>query len=71
MLEDVISVGLNLAGAYLVCGAVFAVAFLTRGIHLLDSSAQGTRLGFKAIIFPGVLLLWPVLLFKWIKYKRQ
>ena len=50
---------------YLIAGAVFAIAFLLRGIYVVDETAKGGSIGFKLIITPGVIVLWPVLLFKW------
>lgn len=31
---------------------------------LLDANTIGSSIGFKLIIFPGILALWPILLFK-------
>jgi hypothetical protein len=54
-----------MAGAYVAAGAVFAVAFLTWGVSRIDPVARQGTLGFRLIILPGVMALWPVLLFKW------
>jgi hypothetical protein len=53
-------------GAYAVLGAAFAVPFLARGIERLDSGAHGSSWGFRLIVFPGVVALWPLLLRRWI-----
>jgi hypothetical protein len=55
--------------AYLAMGVLFAIAFLAKGIHKVDDSAQGTGLGFKLILIPGIAVFWPVLLNKWRKAK--
>lgn len=56
-----------LAFIYIIAGAVFAVAFLLRGIYVIDETAKGGSIGFKLIILPGVIVLWPVLLRQWKK----
>lgn len=50
---------------YLVCGFIFVIPFITKGIEKVDEGAKGTGWGFKLIIAPGVIVLWPVLLKKW------
>lgn len=52
---------------YLLTGAVFAALFLWRGASLLDEAAKGISLKTRALLFPGSMALWPVLLSKWIK----
>jgi hypothetical protein len=48
-------------------GLAFAIAFLAQGVSRIDVHAAGTRLGFRLLIFPGVVALWPVLLNRWIR----
>jgi hypothetical protein len=55
--------GLAIYGAI---GFLFALVFLTFGIGRIDPSARGTGLGFRLVILPGVVLLWPLLLAQWI-----
>lgn len=52
---------------YVAIGLLFAIAFLARGISLVDGQAAGAGLGFRLIILPGVTALWPVLLHRWIR----
>jgi hypothetical protein len=56
---------LVVAGSYLALGAIFAVAFLARGVARIDPAAAGAPLGFRLILAPGVVALWPVLLRRW------
>ena len=56
--------------SYICCGILFAIAFLSKGITKTDEAAHGSGLGFKIIILPGVIALWPVLLIKWLKAKK-
>lgn len=51
--------------AYAFLGACFCAAFLVWGIHRLDPAAKVSTVGFRAIIVPGVLALWPLLLRRW------
>ena len=55
---------------YLFAGFVFAIFFLTKGVEKLDEAAHGSGWGFRLIIFPGTVALWPILLKKWIRIKR-
>jgi hypothetical protein len=52
---------------YAALGASFAVPFLIAGIHRVDSHADGSGLGFRLLIFPGVAALWPLLLVRWLR----
>jgi hypothetical protein len=53
------------AGAYVAAGLVFAAAFVTWGVRRIDAAARAGTLGFRLIILPGVVVLWPVLLIRW------
>ena len=66
-----------MAAVYLLAGSLFAVFFLTKGIGKIDTAAHGAGWGFRLIILPGTIVLWPVLLKKClparsggIKYKK-
>jgi hypothetical protein len=52
----------NLSGAYAAVGAVFAAGFLWRWVPRLDLAAAHATWGFRALVFPGVLMLWPLFL---------
>ena len=39
-----------------------AFAFLIRGVSRVDPHAEGSGIGFRSIIFPGVAAFWPFLL---------
>ena len=56
---------------YLAMGIVFAIAFLLKGIEKTDLAAHGSGSGFRLIIFPGTVALWPVLLQKWMNIKKK
>ena len=54
-------------GAYGALGAVFAVAFVVRGAAIVEPSARGASLGFRAAIVPGAIVLWPYLVVRWLR----
>ncbi len=55
----------DLLAAYAALGTLFAIAFVASGVKRIDPVARGSGLGFKMIILPGVVLLWPVLPRRW------
>jgi len=70
-MELIVDIGLIVVGIYLLCGFLFALAFLAKGIAMIDEAAQGSSIGFRIIILPGVIVLWPFLLKKWITVRRK
>ena len=48
-------------------GVLFVIPFLKKGLTKVDEGAHGSTIGFKIIIIPGVIVLWPLLLSKWMK----
>jgi len=43
-------------------GLIFAALFVWIGVQRLDSEAQGSGIGFRLLILPGVAAFWPVFL---------
>ena len=54
-----------LCTVYIACGLAFAPFFVWRGVGRFDPAAKTAGLGFRLIILPGVVALWPVLLRRW------
>ena len=54
---------------YALAGAIFAIAFVARGIDRLDLAARGSGVAFRLIVIFGAAALWPLLLRKWIGAK--
>jgi|AP12_2_1047962.scaffolds.fasta_scaffold148540_2 hypothetical protein len=52
----------RLGGSYLLLGALFALPFAFRWVNRLDPVAARGTLGFRLLILPGSVLLWPILL---------
>jgi len=59
--------GVRVAGLYLACGFVFAIAFLFvfRGVDRIDPSAREGTWGFRLAVLPGVAALWPLFARRW------
>ena len=55
------------AGLYLAAGLVFGLAFVTLGVQRVDDDAKGGSVGFRILILPGTILLWPLLAARWVR----
>lgn len=56
---------------YAIHGLVFALLFyLFRGLEKIDPSVRGSSWGFRLIVLPAVVALWPLLLHRWRKARR-
>ncbi len=53
-----------IVAAYLAVGALFGVVFVSLGIGRLDPAAMGSGLGFRLLMLPGAVALWPALLLR-------
>ena len=59
------AVFLILLGLYLACGLVFAIPFVLIGVQKIDPHAMHGSWGFRVLIVPGTMALWPLLLQRW------
>ena len=64
---SVASLLVQAAGIYVAAGLVFALPFLIKGVKRIDPDAAEGTLGFKLMISPGVVALWPLLLSRWLR----
>ena len=55
--------------AYSLCGLAVGVPFVLRGVNRVDASATGASIGFRLIILPGTVALWPLMAVKWFKVR--
>ena len=55
---------------YLAAGGLFCVAFQLRGLSVVDPAARGCGLGFRLLISPGVMALWPWVAGRWLRAIR-
>ena len=51
---------------YLGFGALFALVFVLCGVEVVDANSHGASWGFRALIFPGAVALWPLLAKRWL-----
>ena len=66
----VVSILVTLLGVYLAIGFLFALAFVWKGIGKVDNDATSASVGFRLLILPGSMVLWPVLLRRWLKRRK-
>ncbi len=71
MVDQVAAGALLVVAAYLALGLLFAIVFLTFGIGRVDHAARGAPWSFRALVAPGVVALWPVLLRLWLQSGRR
>ena len=61
----------RVVSAYLACGLLFGLAFVTAGVGRVDPAARGTSAGFRLLILPGTAALWPLLAARWLRSTRS
>lgn len=65
MFETLAKIFVYALGIYAGLGLIFAVLFVWIGVQRLDSEAQGSGIGFRLLILPGVAAFWPMFLRRW------
>ena len=58
---------LIIAAVYLLGGLAFAIPFALVGVAKIDPHAAHGSWGFKLLILPGTIFLWPLLARRWWK----
>ena len=53
--------------AYIAVGLLFSAAFVATGVGRIDPSARHAPIGFRMLIVPGTVALWPLLAIRWIR----
>ena len=56
---------------YLAFGFVFGLVFVWRGVERVDPSAHSGTLGFRILILPGCAVLWPWLLLRLVRARKD
>lgn len=59
------------AACYLLGGVAFAVPFVLVGAAKIDAHAANGSWGFRLLIIPGAILLWPWLARRWQKRRTS
>jgi hypothetical protein len=57
--------------AYSAAGLLFAPVFVFTEVQRIDSEAQGSGIGFRLLIIPGVAALWPLLHSRWLRRSTE
>ena len=65
MFETLAKIFVYALDTYAGLGLIFASLFVWIGVQRLDSEAQGSGIGFRLLILPGVAALWPMFLYRW------
>lgn len=60
----------ELVGWWLTAGAAIAAVFLVFGMDRIDEDARGAY-AFRPLLIPGVLLIWPLVLWRWMRLETQ
>jgi hypothetical protein len=68
---DIVRIVLGLAGGYLACGLLFAIPFALAGAMRIDPHAAQGSWGFRLLIIPGTMFLWPLLARRWLSGRRE
>jgi hypothetical protein len=69
--EAIVIMIIHVFSLYLVTGVFFAIIFIWRGLHRVDTNTTGSSIWFRLLIMPGVSALWPLFLIKWINAPRS
>ncbi len=64
---DITAIVLGLFGTYLAAGLLFAIPFVLVGAGRIDPHAAHASWGFRVLIIPGTMALWPMLARRWLK----
>ena len=65
MFESIVTGCLIALALYLAAGCVFAVVFHAGPIKKIDHAVEGARVGFRFLVTPGIVALWPLLWKRW------
>ena len=60
---------LAIAG-YFAGGGVVALLFMIFGLARIDHAAKGAAFQFRAMIFMGCVVLWPIILVRWLSGRK-
>lgn len=71
MPERMVTIAVDLIYLYIAVGFFFAIAFVFSGVQKIDEQAEGPSVGFRFLIFPGIIAFWPVLLRRWRRASGQ
>jgi hypothetical protein len=56
---------------YIIVGAFFSLPFLIKWLPSMDEAAHDAHWSFKIVLLPGTIVLWPLLLAKFIHFRKS
>ncbi len=56
----------TVVAVYLAAGVIIGAPFMAFGLARLDYAAKGASRGFRLVVAPGVIALWPFILVRWL-----
>jgi hypothetical protein len=56
---------------YIAVGVVVALVFVTKGASRALPEPIGLSIGARILIFPGSVVLWPIVLYRWAQGGRR
>ena len=65
MFETLAKIFVYVLETYAGLGLIFGLVFVWIGVQRLDSEAEGSGVGFRLLILPGVAAFWPMFLQRW------
>ena len=65
VLEPIVTGLFWLLVGYLGVGVLVAIALHARGLAAMDPTVRGAAFGFRILVTPGLVALWPLLLHRW------
>jgi len=71
MFENAVRMFVVALKAYAAAGLVFALAFVSFGVSRVDEQARGGPVGFRLVLLPGSIALWPLLAYRWLSGIRE
>lgn len=64
MIEEVFRILVGILGLYAFFGVVVAALLFTRWLGIFDPSAKDGSVGFRVLVTPGIIALWPFIVMK-------
>ena len=64
-MKTVVEILLVLGGIHIAIGGIFALVIQRSILARRDPAVRGAGLGFRFLLLPGMILLWPLLVFAW------
>lgn len=64
-MHDLASLIVTAVSVYAALGLAFGVAFVLFGVSRIDPAARRGSVGFRLLILPGCVALWPWLALRW------